>query len=81
MKLITNPATPTKPDELYDLRTDPKEQRNLALADAYSEHLAALHTSAKMFLVGGATDQSVDAAASSLPEAVREQLRTLGYLE
>ena len=74
-----NPKLPSPPPrQLYDLDDDPGEQHNLVerepqLAARYarwlSEHLALQQQSA------------INPALESVPEALRERLRSLGYLE
>ncbi|MFQ5515433.1 MAG: sulfatase [Myxococcota bacterium] len=80
-KLITDPAHPDVPEELYRIDEDPAERRNLLATHSVPPRVTELREELVRFLTGGVTDQSVEAAAGRLSQSVQEQLRALGYID
>ncbi len=72
-------SRPLAPNELYNIKEDPKESKNLAQDPAQSSLLSALEQSLLQYQ-RGMEDTAAPAATVPLSNEVQEQLRAVGYL-
>ena len=72
-----SPAPP--PIQLYDLRADPGERKNLARHDP--ERVRYYHKLLKQYLSSSQDELAIESATEDVDPALRERLRSLGYVE
>ena len=76
-KYVAAPHAPAVPEELYDLRADPAERRNLAAV--HTDRVAAFR--ARVAEVEGQAAPPGPALSAAEQAVVEQRLRDLGYLE